>query len=60
MYVNLELSVNETFVEYRITVKVLATLKSPYVKGCHMIQKIESAVERVYLPQYFGNNFFLT
>ena len=60
MYVNLELSVNETFVEYGTTVKVLATLKSPYAKGCYMKQKTESTIEIVYLPQYFGSNFFLT
>ena len=55
---NLELLVNENFVVYRTMVKILATLKSPCAKPCHLIQKLKPVIERVYLPQCFGNIFF--
>ena len=39
-------------------VKILVILKSPCAKGCYLIQKLEPEIGRVYLHQYFGNNFF--
>ena len=39
-------------------VKISATLKSPCAKACYSIEKLEHAIERVYLPQYFGYKFF--
>ena len=41
VYVDLELSVNKKFAAYGTRVKILATLKSPCAKSCHMIQKFE-------------------
>ena len=59
VHINLELSVNEKFVAYGSVVKVLATLRSPRAKTCYLIYAIEKlAIEKVYLPQCFGNNFF--
>ena len=49
VYLNLELSVNEKFVAYMGQWLRFGNLKSPYAKGCYLIQKIESAIERVYL-----------
>lgn len=40
-------------------VNSLSTLMSPCAKGSHLIQKLEPAIERVYLAQGFGNNIFL-
>ena len=59
VYVNLELLVNEEFIAYGTMVKILAISKSPSAKECYLIQKLEPAIGRVYLPQSFGNNFFL-
>ena len=39
-------------------VKILATLKSHCAKACYLIQKLEPAFERVYLPQCFSNILF--
>ena len=36
VYVNLELSVNETFVSYGTMIKIFATLKSSYAKACYL------------------------
>lgn len=59
VHINLELSVNEKFFAYGSVVKVLTTLKSPCAKACYLIYAIEKlAIEKVYLPQCFGNNFF--
>ena len=49
-YENLELSLNEKFIAYGTMVKILATLKNPCVKGCYLMQELEHAIERVYLP----------
>ena len=58
MCVNLELSVNGKFVAYGKMVKILWTLKSPCAKACYLIQKIDPAIERVYLLRSFGKNVF--
>ena len=52
MHVNLELLVNGKFVVFGM-VKVLVTIKSSYAKACYLIQKLECAIERVYLLQCF-------
>ena len=58
VYVNLELSVNNKFVAYGTTIKILATLKSCCVKVCYLIQKLEPAIEMVYLFNGEINFFF--
>ena len=60
VYANLKLLVNEEFVAYGTMVKILATLKSVFAKKYYFVQKREPVIERVYLPQYFGNKFLLS
>ena len=60
VYVNLEFSVCEKFVANATMVKILATLKCSCVKSYYLIQNLEPAIERLYLPQYFGNKFFIS
>ena len=60
MYINLELSVDEKFVAYGTIDKNLTSLKSPWAKACYLIQKPEQVIEKVYLHQCFGDNFFLS
>ena len=55
VYANLELSVNEQFVVYGTRVMILAVLKGPCANECYLIQTLEPAIGRVYLPQCFGN-----
>ena len=57
VYPNFELSINEKFVAYGATVKILKTFKSSCTTACYLIQK-PKPIERVYLSQCFGNNFF--
>ena len=49
VYINLELSVNEKFVACGTKIKILEILKSRCTKECYLIQKLESAIRRVYL-----------
>ena len=46
--VYLKLSVNEKLVAHGIVVKILVTLMSPCLRGCHLIQKLEPVTERVF------------
>ena len=48
--VNLELLLIEKFVVYEPMVKILATLKSPHPRGCHLMKKVKPVIEKVYLP----------
>ena len=59
VYVNLQLSVMEKFVVHETMVKILAISKNPCAKIYYLIQKPEPVIERMYLPQCFGNKFFL-
>ena len=58
VYVNFELLVNEKFVAHGTMVKILATLKNLSAKAYYLIQKLEPAIEKVYLPQCFLNKIF--
>ena len=45
--VNLEVLVNEKFIAYGTMIKNLGTLKSPCVRGCNLIGKLEPITGRV-------------
>ena len=45
--VNLEVLINEKFIAYRTMIKNLGTLKSPCVRGCDLIGKLEPITGRV-------------
>lgn len=47
--VNLELLVNEKFVVCGTICKILLTLKSPYVTGYQLIQRLDPIIRRLYL-----------
>lgn len=45
-----KLLVNEKVVGYKTMIEVLAKLKSPCTKRCHLTLKVEPIISRVYLP----------
>ena len=45
--VNLEVLVNEKFIAYGTMIKNLGTLKSPCVRGCNLIGKLEPITGRI-------------
>ena len=49
---------NDKFVVYRTMVNISATLKSPCVKACYLIQKLEPVIERMYFPNVLAKFFF--